>query len=239
MRRRDFIDMAAGAMAAGVMAAALTGRSRSRRAGARQATAETLDAAAWRAARRFAQTPFGNIAYVERGQRASGAVPARLSAQRLPVARRDRAAVAVPPLHRAGFPRPGLHRSGRRPERRARRAGRDARGLARRARRSRASTSSPTTAAARSRSSSSRSYPRAGAHAAADQLRCRDRLPAAGAAAGHRDGARGHVRRTNGSRRGWPTRRWRVRREGLGWHVLHRSDRIRPTRRSRTTSRRW
>jgi haloalkane dehalogenase len=64
MNRRHFIKMAVGTLAAGTMAGCLS------RGGLNVATVAesgTLDAAAFHAARRFAKTSFGNIAYVERG----------------------------------------------------------------------------------------------------------------------------------------------------------------------------
>lgn len=64
MNRRHFIKMAVGALAAGTMAGCL---SRGGLGVAPVAGSETLDATAFHAARRFAKTPFGNIAYVERG----------------------------------------------------------------------------------------------------------------------------------------------------------------------------
>ncbi len=64
MNRRHFIKMAVGTLAAGTMAGCL---SRGGLNAAAVTGSETLDAAAFHAARRFAKTSFGNIAYVERG----------------------------------------------------------------------------------------------------------------------------------------------------------------------------
>ncbi len=66
MQRRQFLEVTIGSLAA----AALTGCvSRSGRDGAVSGAAapKPIDAAAFHAARRFAETPFGRIAYVERG----------------------------------------------------------------------------------------------------------------------------------------------------------------------------
>lgn len=71
MNRRHFLEVAAGAAAGGVLAGcAASGVGGG--AGGPGAVADaphpgTLTAAAYRASRRFAQTPFGRIAYVERG----------------------------------------------------------------------------------------------------------------------------------------------------------------------------
>ncbi|MBC7988326.1 MAG: alpha/beta hydrolase [Luteimonas sp.] len=63
MNRRGFITMAGSTLAAGVIAGCV-GRS----IGATSASANgAMEAAAFHAARRYAKTPFGNIAYVERG----------------------------------------------------------------------------------------------------------------------------------------------------------------------------
>ena len=64
MNRRHFIKMAAGTLAVGTMTGCLS------RGGLNVVSAsgsESLDAAAFHAARRFAKLSFGNIAYVERG----------------------------------------------------------------------------------------------------------------------------------------------------------------------------
>jgi len=65
MERRRFLEITAGAAATSFIAGSLTASG----AGARRAFALTTDgeAAAWHAARRFAETPFGRIAYVEKG----------------------------------------------------------------------------------------------------------------------------------------------------------------------------
>lgn len=65
MQRRDFIGMGVGALTTGVLANRLSWA-----AGVASGTAageRSLDATAFRAARRFVTTGFGNIAYVERG----------------------------------------------------------------------------------------------------------------------------------------------------------------------------
>lgn len=64
MQRRNFLVMAASAIAAGTIGSGL-----SRVAGATTPALATgpLDAAAFHAARRFTQTRFGNIAYIDRG----------------------------------------------------------------------------------------------------------------------------------------------------------------------------
>lgn len=67
MHRRTFVTLAAGALASGALAGCLP---RGRRGAAAASAANDLapmDAAAFHAARRFAATPFGRIAYVERG----------------------------------------------------------------------------------------------------------------------------------------------------------------------------
>jgi len=63
MNRRGFIKMAGGTLAVGALAGCL-----GRNIGLASAPASgAMDAGAFHAARRFAKTPFGNIAYVERG----------------------------------------------------------------------------------------------------------------------------------------------------------------------------
>lgn len=64
MNRRSFIGMAGGVLAAGALTGCMP-----RIAGGITSTMAggTMDAAAFHAARRFARTPFGNIAYIERG----------------------------------------------------------------------------------------------------------------------------------------------------------------------------
>ncbi len=67
MLRREFIEMAAGAFAAGALAGCVS-RVANGGASAPAAVARVpMDAAAFHAARRFAETEFGKIAYVERG----------------------------------------------------------------------------------------------------------------------------------------------------------------------------
>jgi pimeloyl-ACP methyl ester carboxylesterase len=63
MRRREFVKLSAATLAAGACGARLRGPGSSASNGPSQHT----DAAAFRAARRLAETPFGRIAYVERG----------------------------------------------------------------------------------------------------------------------------------------------------------------------------
>src|SRR5512145_1768637 len=66
MQRRQFLEVTIGSLAA----AALTGCiSRERRSGVIPSSSlpKPMDAAAFHATRRFAETPFGRIAYVERG----------------------------------------------------------------------------------------------------------------------------------------------------------------------------
>ncbi len=66
MRRRQFMEMATGALAAGALAGC---GSRLARGGgsAGAGIREPMGAAAFHVARRYAETPFGRIAYVERG----------------------------------------------------------------------------------------------------------------------------------------------------------------------------
>ncbi|MGH9162681.1 MAG: alpha/beta fold hydrolase [Vicinamibacteraceae bacterium] len=64
VNRRDFFEMATGALVGGVIA---SGMPRVVRVGA-PAAPPAMDATAFRAARRYAQTRFGKIAYVERGK---------------------------------------------------------------------------------------------------------------------------------------------------------------------------
>lgn len=64
MRRRQFVELAMASLAAGVVGACAS-HAEPRSAGSRVAT--PLDAAAFHATRRLAETPFGKIAYVERG----------------------------------------------------------------------------------------------------------------------------------------------------------------------------
>lgn len=66
MQRRQFIEAAVGAVSAGMLGGCTTGALRGDAMSA-AASAKPTDAAAWIAARRFAQTSFGNIAYVDRG----------------------------------------------------------------------------------------------------------------------------------------------------------------------------
>lgn len=70
MQRRDFITTTGGALAGSILACAVPGAGRmngSGGGGTAPARHATLDVAAFRAARRFADTRFGRIAYVERG----------------------------------------------------------------------------------------------------------------------------------------------------------------------------
>jgi len=64
MNRRTFIAMTAGALATGALATGMPGLAS---ASSHSVAGGPLDAAAFRAARRFAQTAFGRIAYIERG----------------------------------------------------------------------------------------------------------------------------------------------------------------------------
>ena len=66
MQRRQFISLAAASLAAGI-AGAYAPQAVARRRGAQAAVPAPLDAAAYRATRRYAELPFGRIAYVERG----------------------------------------------------------------------------------------------------------------------------------------------------------------------------
>jgi pimeloyl-ACP methyl ester carboxylesterase len=63
MHRRQFLEVTIGSLAA----AALTGCKSDAERGGAISGAKPMDAAAFHAARRFAETPFGRIAYVERG----------------------------------------------------------------------------------------------------------------------------------------------------------------------------
>lgn len=76
MRRREFMATVVGALAAGVISGCAStmvggGASVPVAGSSRKPAAGKLDAAAWRAARRFAETSFGRIAYVERGSSAA------------------------------------------------------------------------------------------------------------------------------------------------------------------------
>jgi len=66
MRRRQFVELAVASLAAGVVGACAS-RAESRRGAASASEAPPLDAAAFHASRRLAETAFGKIAYVERG----------------------------------------------------------------------------------------------------------------------------------------------------------------------------
>lgn len=66
MRRRQFLKWTGATFAAGV-ASACVSRVETGRGAAGTAPSQPTDAEAFRAARRFADIPFGNIAYVERG----------------------------------------------------------------------------------------------------------------------------------------------------------------------------
>ncbi|NMO16676.1 alpha/beta hydrolase [Pyxidicoccus fallax] len=67
LHRREFVTLAAGALAGSVLAGCSAQASRGGVASPMTGERETLDAAAFRASRRYAQTRFGRIAYVERG----------------------------------------------------------------------------------------------------------------------------------------------------------------------------
>ena len=71
MRRRDFVEVVTGVLAGGALAGCvsrLTGGGETQSvAAAREAMREPMNAAAFHAARRYAGTRFGRIAYVERG----------------------------------------------------------------------------------------------------------------------------------------------------------------------------
>ncbi|HEX3160152.1 MAG TPA: alpha/beta hydrolase [Gemmatimonadaceae bacterium] len=67
MQRRQFVEMAAGALAASAIAGCVPRLARGVEQAATAGTAEPMDAATFRAARRYAETRFGKIAYVERG----------------------------------------------------------------------------------------------------------------------------------------------------------------------------
>lgn len=68
MNRRDFFEMAGGALVGGVLAGCVPRLARVEAARTATAAARpTLDAAAFHATRRYARTRFGRIAYVERG----------------------------------------------------------------------------------------------------------------------------------------------------------------------------
>src|SRR4051812_28552146 len=62
MRRREFVKLGAVSLVASACAGGLEVSRKNT-----PSTSKPLDAAAYRAARRFADTPFGRIAYVERG----------------------------------------------------------------------------------------------------------------------------------------------------------------------------
>jgi len=66
MQRRQFIEAAAGTLAAGALTGCIT-RTEYRDAASRSTSFAPLDAKAFHVERRFAETPFGKIAYVERG----------------------------------------------------------------------------------------------------------------------------------------------------------------------------
>ena len=63
MHRREFIEIAASALAAGALAGCTSRVARD----SAYSPVEPMDAAAFHAARRYAETRFGKIAYVERG----------------------------------------------------------------------------------------------------------------------------------------------------------------------------
>ena len=154
----------------------------------------------------------GDIAYVERGRGEAALFLHGFPLNGFQWRGALRAPVAVPPLHRAGLPRPGLHRGRAGPERGARRAGRDAGRAARPAAASTASTWSPTTAAAQAAQLFLARYPQRVRTLLLTNCDSRDRMPAAGAAAGASNWRGRASSSSSGWRRGWPTRRWRVRR---------------------------
>lgn len=67
MLRREFIEMAAGALAAGALAGCASRVAGGGVTASAAVAREPMDGAAFHAARRFAETDFGKIAYVERG----------------------------------------------------------------------------------------------------------------------------------------------------------------------------
>lgn len=71
MQRRQFVEMSLGALGAGLLAGCMSPMksddTRLDGTSAEAASRKPLDAAAYRAERRFAETPFGRIAYIERG----------------------------------------------------------------------------------------------------------------------------------------------------------------------------
>ena len=73
MHRRDFIQTAAGAIGAGSLGTSVPHLPHlTRFAGAGMSLPDILDAAAFRDSRRFVETRFGRIAYIERGDYAQG-----------------------------------------------------------------------------------------------------------------------------------------------------------------------
>ncbi|MFC5741275.1 alpha/beta fold hydrolase [Dyella tabacisoli] len=73
MQRREFIQMTAGALAAGALTGCLSHAAR-REVTPPSSARAPMDAAAFHAARRFAETRFGKIAYVEQGTAQSAAL---------------------------------------------------------------------------------------------------------------------------------------------------------------------
>lgn len=67
MNRRDFFEMATGALVGGVLAGCMPRVARLGASAASAGARSALDAAAFHATRRYARTRFGKIAYVERG----------------------------------------------------------------------------------------------------------------------------------------------------------------------------
>ncbi|MGH8702734.1 MAG: alpha/beta fold hydrolase [Blastocatellia bacterium] len=67
MRRRQFLEVAAGALAGGALAGCESRMARDGGQPAASGAREPMNAAAFHAARRYAETRFGRIAYVERG----------------------------------------------------------------------------------------------------------------------------------------------------------------------------
>jgi len=67
MRRREFIEVAASALAAGALVGCTSREARDDASSPVAGARKPMNAAAFHAARQFAETPFGRIAYVERG----------------------------------------------------------------------------------------------------------------------------------------------------------------------------
>jgi haloalkane dehalogenase len=67
MQRRDFVGLAATALGLGTLSACVMDKSGGGDVATKATSRKTLDAATFHAERRFADTPFGKIAYIERG----------------------------------------------------------------------------------------------------------------------------------------------------------------------------